>query len=335
MTAYGPPGAQPPPPPPGGYGPPPGGYTQPSGGSYGTPRRRFDPKSVDPLDWGILGATVLAFIFSFFAYYTYDPKGPAKQTCSQIDQLPSSVRGPLQDLCGGDSAGAWHGFFGWFGVLLALIGAAFVAIALFAPQLRMPFPARLAALAAFVLGVIFTLVALGPIPNWPPVANLGIDNSQYDKGISEGHGFSYWIVLVLLIIATALCFLRFQRTGGQLPKFGTRGGSGTPSGGYAGQGYTAPATYGQPQGGYAPPPGAPPGPPPGYAPPPPGYAPPPQPGYSPPPGQPPGYAPPPTDPPSEQYRPPEQPASSDESADQPTEVYRPPEQPPGYTPPPQ
>src|SRR6266567_1932176 len=77
---YGPPqGGQP-----GGFGPPPqGGYGQPvqygapQGGQYGAPHSQhaaqkssFDFASVNPLDWGILGAGLAAFIFSFLSFYT-------------------------------------------------------------------------------------------------------------------------------------------------------------------------------------------------------------------------------------------------------------------------
>ncbi|MDT4983006.1 MAG: hypothetical protein QOF95_496, partial [Pseudonocardiales bacterium] len=74
-----PPGGQPPgygPPPPGaqppGYGapPPPGNpYGAPGGSPYGAPGPGFDPKSVNPLDWGIIAAGVLAFIFSIVSFY--------------------------------------------------------------------------------------------------------------------------------------------------------------------------------------------------------------------------------------------------------------------------
>src|SRR5947208_12117487 len=94
----------PPPPPPGQWGPPPGG-----GGS-------FDPKTVNPLDWAILGAGLLIFIFSFVSYYTFSEGG-------------FSV-----------SENAWHGFFGWFAMLLALIGSVVVAMELFVPQVKMPWP---------------------------------------------------------------------------------------------------------------------------------------------------------------------------------------------------
>jgi hypothetical protein len=303
MTSYGPPGQPPgPPPPPGSYGPP------ASGGAA-----KFDPKSVNPLDWGILAAGVLSLIFSLFSYYSYKGKGEIRQVCSQIDQLPSSVRGQAQDACDGVTTSAWHGFFGWFGVLLALIGAGLIAMALFAPHIKLPVAARLAALGAFALAVISTLLALLVVPNY---SDTGIEGTgvSYDDVVDEGHGFSYWIVLILIVVGLVLCFLRFQQTGGQLPgrtsATGAQSGYGAPpqqQQGYPQPGYqTPPAQPGyQPPAPQQPPYQPPQGPPPGQGYPPapqPGYQPPPQPGYQPPQ---PGYQPPqpPQGPPPQQYPP--------------------------------
>src|SRR4051812_8211523 len=104
----------PPPPPPGQWGPPPGGPAG-AGGS-------FDPKSVNPLDWAILGVGFLVFIFSFINFYS-----GATITCG----------GRSADVSGG-SASAWNdvfggGFFSWFAMLFGVAGAVFVALALFMP----------------------------------------------------------------------------------------------------------------------------------------------------------------------------------------------------------
>lgn len=270
-----------------GYGPPPG---PPQGAPYGAPggpqRSGFDAKTVNPLDWAILGATLFAFIFSFFSYYSYEAKAAAEcdSDCSR-------------------TTGAWSGFFGWFGILLALVGAIVLAIAIFAPQVRIPLPARLVAAGAFALAVISTLLALLVVPNY---SENGVDvpSDVYDKAIDEGHGFSYWIVLILLVVALVLAFLRFQQTGGQLPGRMAGGpaqggyGAPQPQQGYGQQGYPQPGQASGP--GYAPPPAQ--GPPAGYAPPPAqgppaGYGQqppaPPQPQAPPVQGPPAGYAPPP------------------------------------------
>src|SRR5690348_5870955 len=114
---------QPPPPPP----PPPG-------------RPGADPKSVNPLDWGILAAGVLALIFSSFDCYT--------------------VSVSFGGYSASASASAWHGFFGWFAALVALVGGALVAVELFAPQTRLPVPARLTGLGCFALATLCVILAL-------------------------------------------------------------------------------------------------------------------------------------------------------------------------------
>jgi hypothetical protein len=75
----------PPPPPPGGqpnqpYGAPPPAGPPPTpqwgapppapAGGYPSPGAGFDAKSVNPMDWVILGAGILGFIFSLFDYYS-------------------------------------------------------------------------------------------------------------------------------------------------------------------------------------------------------------------------------------------------------------------------
>src|SRR5579875_668987 len=103
---YGPPGSPPGQPSQPGYGPPPagqpgghgqppqqqGGYGQPGqygapqggqygapygGGQYGTSRKGFDFAAVNPYDWAIIGAGILAFILSFFKFYTASVSGHA------------------------------------------------------------------------------------------------------------------------------------------------------------------------------------------------------------------------------------------------------------------
>jgi hypothetical protein len=278
-----------------------------------------------------MGAGILALIFSFFAFYSYDPKGPAKLACSS---QRSQLSGIEKQLCGGDSASAWHGFFGWFGALLVLIAAVGVMVAVFAPQLTLPVSIRLIGAGVAALGVLFLILALFIIPDWPPIADLVTNQSQYDAVIDNSVGFSWYVVLILALVVVALSFVRFQQTGGGLPgrfgaaRTGAGAGAGTEQGGYSpttqqypqqypqqpGQGQPAPP-QGPPQGApsYEPrhepqagQPGEPPHepeqePPPGYGQqqPPPGYGQQPPPGYGqqPPPGYgqqpPPGYTPPP------------------------------------------
>jgi hypothetical protein len=200
-------------------------------------------------------------------------------------------------------------------VLLALIGAALVALAVFRPSLKLPVPARLAALGAFVLALLFTLLALLVVPNYN-----GLSGADYNRVIDEGHSFSYWIVLIVILAGAVLSFLRFQQTGGDLAAVFSSARSGAsqghgqpqPGAGYQQQGYPQqgyqPQGYQPPQPGYQQPQPQPPQP--GYQPPQPGY--PAQQGYQPPPA-PPGYQQPqapqpqPPQPPTQEQPPPAQP----------------------------
>jgi hypothetical protein len=198
------------------------------------------------LDWAILGAGFLAFVFSFISYYT-------------------ASYGPYSA-----SESAWHGFFGWFAALLAMAGAGLVAMELFTPQVKLPIPTRLAGLVAFAVATLSVILALFVSP---------IDTGGISQ-IDTGNGFGYWVSLIVIIGGLVVSLMRFQQTGGQLPgplaglpnigQHGPQGGIGGQQGGYgapqggAGAPPPPPAGYGPPQGG----PAAPPPPPAGYGPPP-------------------------------------------------------------------
>jgi hypothetical protein len=154
----------------------------------------FDPKTVDSLDWGIIAAGLLAMLFSFFGYYKYTVK---------IDGFGSSSA----------TFSAWHGFFGWFGALVAFAAAAVLAANLIA-KISLPFPVRLAVLGGFALALLCAILALFVVPgNTSGVNGLGVH-------LDKGHGFSYWISLVVLLAGTGLAFVRFTATGGKLPSRG-------------------------------------------------------------------------------------------------------------------
>lgn len=209
-----PPGYQPPPafPPPGGYQPsagqpsagqpwagqPPAG--EPSEPSLGqqfanfNPRdlQTFDPKTVHPLDWGIVAAGVLALLFSFFAYYTYTV----------------SITG-LARLSASGSASAWHGLFGWLSALAAFAAAVVLAAQLVA-GIRFAFPVRLAVLAGFGFALLCALLALVVVPG----PSSGMASGLLGIKVDKGHGVGYWISLLAILAGTGLSFLRFTQAGG-------------------------------------------------------------------------------------------------------------------------
>jgi hypothetical protein len=184
-----PPGGPPPPPPPPG-GQPPGGQwgAPPPSGGYGS-GGSFDPKSVNSLDWGILAAGALAFIFSFVSYYSYTVK--------------------ISGFTGATGHwNAWHGFFGWFAMLLAVGGSALVAISIFSPQVKLPMPARLLGLGAYALATLCVILALFVVPSPGGYSGPGLD---------KGHGFGYWVSLIVIVAGLVLSLMRFQQSGGVLP----------------------------------------------------------------------------------------------------------------------
>jgi hypothetical protein len=131
-------------------------------------------QNANRLDLGIIAAGILAFIFSLFPYYTVSVKG-------------------LGGL-GGGSLSAWHGFFGWFAVLLALAGAVVVALPLLG--VRLGIPTRLAAMGAFAVATLFTLLA------------LFVDPANGGGLVNIGRGFGYWATFVMIIAGLVLCVMR-------------------------------------------------------------------------------------------------------------------------------
>lgn len=228
-----PPGDQPPappPPPPGQWGPPPGGPARPGGS--------FDPKSVNPLDWALVGIGVLLFLFSFFEYYTVSVGGFS------------------------DSAGAWHfgsgSFIGWFAFIAGLAASVIAALGIFMPAFKLPVANYVAAIGLYALS--FVLYILGFFIIGPDDAQcLGNSNCENALDDAFGFGFSYWLSLILVLAGAVLALMRAQQTGtalpgplASMPNIGSKG----PQGGLGGGG---------PRPG--PGPGGPTPPPPGYGPP--------------------------------------------------------------------
>ena len=141
-------------------------------------------KSADRLDLGIIGAGVLVFLGSLLPYYTVS-----------VDILGSST---------GASVNAWHGFFGWFGALLALAGAAVLVAKLLGVGL--PVPVRTTVLGLFAGAVLCTVLALFVFPGG------GCDDAflggSVCDAIDQGHGFGYWLALLASIAGLALAAVR-------------------------------------------------------------------------------------------------------------------------------
>jgi uncharacterized membrane protein HdeD (DUF308 family) len=162
---------------------------------YGSPATGgFDPKALNPMDWAILAMGPLALIFSFFSFYT--------------GKVTVSFQGFSQSASGHENA--WHGFFGWFGALVALLASVCLAIDLFSPRTKLPVPARLLALGGFALALICYLLAWFITP--------GVSNVPSGSGykVDYGRGIGFYAGLLFVLIGLVLSFLRFQASGGKL-----------------------------------------------------------------------------------------------------------------------
>jgi hypothetical protein len=141
----------------------------------------FNVAAVDKFDWGILAAGFLAFVFSFVSYYTASYHGYS------------------------GSENAWHGFFGWFAMLLAVAASVVLAINVFAPQVKLPVPVRLTVLGGYAVAALCVILA-----------GL-IDADKIPSGISSGRGAGYYLSLIVILAGAVLSFLRLRATGGKLP----------------------------------------------------------------------------------------------------------------------
>jgi hypothetical protein len=171
---------------PSGYSPPSAG--QPAAGPAGL--QNFDPKSVDPLDWAIIAAGAIAFIFSTFNYFTY------KVAIATFSQKVS--------------VSAWHGVLAPVATLLAILAAVLLAVHVIV-KMQLAFPVRLVVLGAFALASLLLLLALFIIPG--NTGGAGVVGFKIDKG----HGIGYWVSLLAVLAGTGLSYKRFTDTGGTLP----------------------------------------------------------------------------------------------------------------------
>lgn len=177
---------QPPVPPPGNQPPSPQGQWNPPQGGSGAPGGTgrpggFEPKSVNTLDWAIIGVGVIAFFCSFFDWYTVSYAGVS------------------------DGESAWNGFFGWFAILLAMVGSAAVAAAVFAPQIKTPLPNRVLGLGLYVVALVSAILALFVFPE------------DVSDQLDTGRGFGFWLGLIVIIAGVVLSLMRAQQTDTALP----------------------------------------------------------------------------------------------------------------------
>lgn len=151
-----------------------------------------DLRAVHVLDWALLALGLATLIFSCFDFYHF-----------------------TSNYAGSRGFSAWHdiaggGFFGWFGVVVPLMGSVVLALALFEPSASFPMDARLIAFYAWGVGLVCEVLAIVLHPKFYNQATNG-------AVATLGHGVSFWIILVLTIVGTVVALLRVQQRGIALP----------------------------------------------------------------------------------------------------------------------
>jgi hypothetical protein len=142
----------------------------------------FDVKRVTPLEWAGIGAGLLAFLVSFFPWYSIDFEG-----------------------FGGGSLSAWNtGFLAWFPVLLLMVAGGLV----LAPHLgvkvdRLP----LIWLSLAGAATVFILIRWLTLPDDGGLGDLGLLG---DSGIDSGAGFGLIVGLLAALASTVAAFLSFR-----------------------------------------------------------------------------------------------------------------------------
>jgi hypothetical protein len=183
-------GENPEPTPEGAPTPPPAPPAAPA--SSGGPQYDFsDAKATlegaNKLDLGIAAAGVVALIGSWLPFYTI------------------SVKAKGLGIGASDSVSAWHGFFGWFAILVALATSVAVALVLF-NLVKLPMPLHQVAVAGFGLAFVLLILTLFVDP-----ADCG-GASAFGVSCDIGRGFGYWLALLAVLAGGGLAFMRMRES---------------------------------------------------------------------------------------------------------------------------
>jgi len=174
-----------PPPPAESSAPPP---PPPAGGtSYDAAAAKATLQEAHKFDLGIVAAGVIAWLAGFMPFYT---------ASAGFGGASVSANGS-----------AYHGFFGWFAVWVALAGAVIVAASLFG--VKLPVATHQFAVGAFGLSLLCLILALFIFPG----GGCG-DTSGLAISCDTGRGFGYWLALIAVLAGLALAVVRMRESTG-------------------------------------------------------------------------------------------------------------------------
>lgn len=141
----------------------------------------FDLKRVTPLEWAGSGAGALAFIVSFFPWYSFDFEG-----------------------FGGTSFSAWNsGFLAWFPVLLLMVAGGLVLAPHFGLKIdRLP----LIWLSLAGAAAVFILLRWLTLPDDGGIGGFGLIGDSVDSGA----GFGLIVGLITALASAVAAFLTFR-----------------------------------------------------------------------------------------------------------------------------
>jgi len=169
--------------------PPPAAPAPPAAGatSYDTNAAKASLQGAHKLDLGIVAAGVIAWLAGFMPFYT---------ASAGFGGASVSANGS-----------AYHGFFGWFAVWVALAGAVIVAASLFG--VKLPVATHQFAVGAFGLSLLCLILALFIFPG----GGCG-DTSGLAISCDTGRGFGYWLALIAVLAGLALAVVRMRESTG-------------------------------------------------------------------------------------------------------------------------
>jgi hypothetical protein len=136
----------------------------------------------------MIGAGVIAWLAGFMPFYTASASFAGRSVSAHES--------------------AYHGFFGWFAVWVALAAAVLVTLHLLGVALPLPVPLVQAVLGLFALSLLCLILALFITPGGDACSGA----SAFGVDCNTGRGFGYWLALILVIAGTALAFLRARDT---------------------------------------------------------------------------------------------------------------------------